>query len=450
MNISVMGAGYVGLVTSACFAEKGHQIINCDIDEERINLLNADEIPIHEPGLEDLIEIGMATHGDDVPLLRFSTNIEQAVRESGLIFITVGTPYVCDGMNLDYMWRAVKDVSEFAGSDEKILAIKSTVPVGITDKVQNFFDERNRQITVVSNPEFLVEGRAVESTKKPDRIIVGTNHLGKVREIFDDLYAPFLKRTGNLKYMRTTSAELSKLVANAYLATRISFINEMAVFAERVGADIEEVRMGAGSDARIGLHYFFPGLGYGGSCFPKDVPTLIDLMDEVGMEAYVLMGTHARNKEQKSVMPTKVLERFGGNVGNLTFGLWGLAFKANTDDIRESPALEIVRVLTDNGAKIKAYDPQAVENTMEHFKNLIDAGRLEMSSGQYEATEGVSGLVIATEWDVFASPNFPRLMEVMKKPIIFDGRNLLDPKTTVNAGFEYHSIGRRAIKPEHR
>jgi len=455
MKISVIGASYVGLVTAACLAEKGHYVINCDIDKEKIVLLNDEIISIHEPGLEDIIENTMSTNEDEPPRLQFSDDVKESVKKSDLIYIAVGTPSMNDKLSLDYVWDAVRDVSEammnqkkILAIKKKILAIKSTVPIGTTNKVQEFFNEQEQPIIVVSNPEFLVEGKAVESTKRPDRIIIGTNHLNEVRKVFDPLYSPFVRREGKLLYMGPRDAELSKLGTNGALAERISFFNELAIISEAFDADIAMVREGICSDKRIGMYYSFPGPGFGGSCLPKDVPALVNQAESLGVTPYTLKAAIERNKEQKKVIPLKVIERFKDDKGMLygkTFALWGIAFKADTDDIRESPALEVIKILSKKGANIRAYDPQANENACNYFNELISNGSLEIVSNQYYAVEGVHGLIIMTEWDSFRNPNFSRLAESMKELVVFDGRNLYERKEIAEFGFEYHSIGRKTI-----
>lgn len=450
MDISIIGAGYVGLITAACLAEKGNCVINCDIDEKRINMLNNGEIPVYEPGLEDIITMQMATDGVNTPNLRFSSNIAESVKQSELVYVAVGTPSNGETVDLTYLWEAVSTIARTV-NDKKIVAIKSTVPPGTSDKLQRYFNTLDKKVIVVSNPEFLVEGKAVESTKKPDRILVGTNHLGDAKPVFDELYNPFVVREGSLMYMSPIEAELSKVGANAMLAARISMINEIAMLAERLGADILKVRRGIGSDKRIGLQYLFAGPGFGGSCFPKDVPMLAKLMQENDVMPYMLKATIDRNKVQKKVLPYKIIKRFCDKEGRLdekVFGLWGLAFKADTDDIRESPALDVVEELTKRGAVIQAYDPKAGKNASEYFNELIKSERLKIVDNMYQAIEGVDGLAIATEWDSFKSPNFGRMLERMRTPTIFDGRNLFDPRIVKENYFEYYPIGRPAIAAE--
>jgi len=447
MRISIFGAGYVGLVTGACLAEKGNQVICYDINKEKIDMLKLGKIPIHEEGLESILE-QVTKSSSDTPLLKFSSDAQQAVKESDLIFLTVGTPLDNRKMNLEYLWNATEDIVNNLDDKNKIVIVKSTVPVGTSRDLQNYFCEKiKNNVFVVSNPEFLVEGKAVEGMKRPDRIIIGTDTLDEVKHTFDELYGPFLRKTmSGVRYMSTASAELSKLAANAYLATRISFINEIANFAEIVGADIEEVRIGIGSDSRIGMHYLYPGQGFGGSCFPKDLPTLIDLMRSYKLESTLLEGVYVRNELQKKVLANKVISRFSKErIKGLKFGLWGMAFKAETDDVRGSPAIELIKILTEKGTKIIAYDPRANENARRELNQLIDYRRLEIVDSQYGVISGSDALIISTEWDIFRSPDFGIIRKGLKNPIIFDGRNLYDPGSMEKKGFEYYPIGRKQI-----
>lgn len=447
MKIAVIGTGYVGLVTGACLAEKGNHVINCDIDEDKIRLLSQGEVPIQERGLEHILRQVTKSDGD-VPFLRFTNDHRYAISESDIIFCAVGTPFIDGFIDTRAVKKVASAVREYS-KGSKILAIKSTVPVGTTREIQASFEGLEARIYVVSNPEFLVEGNAVEDTKRPDRIIIGSDHIGDVKHVFDELYAPFLRRSGSgVMHMDPNSAELSKLTANAYLAMRISFINEIANFAESAGANIDEVRRGAGSDKRIGMHYLFAGQGYGGSCFPKDLPTLVAQMSKIGLVPFVLRGVHDRNNSQKMVLARKVIKRFGDERGSLkrrTFGMWGLAFKADTDDVRESPALTAIKLLHDKGAKILAYDPSAGLNAMKELDKIADDGGFVVMDNQYSVIDHSDALIICTEWDQFRSPDFDRIKRGLKTPVIFDGRNLYDPNSMEMRGFEYYSIGRRQV-----
>ncbi|MFH1591933.1 MAG: UDP-glucose/GDP-mannose dehydrogenase family protein [Candidatus Woesearchaeota archaeon] len=449
MKISVFGAGYVGLTTAACLAEKGNHVTAYDIDKDKIALLKLGGVPIEEDGLGGILSNVTNSEGD-TPFLRFSSDVVRAVRDSDLLIAAVGTPFENRFMNTEQIWSVARSIQEAVGEDRKILAIKSTVPVGTTREVQEFFDDHGQNVVVVSNPEFLVEGKAVADTKRPDRVIVGTDHREIVQNVCDELYAPFLRRGGGgVLYMNPSSSELSKLAANAYLAMRISFINEIANFAEAIGADIDEVRLGMGSDRRIGMHYLFPGQGYGGSCFPKDLPTLIEQIKRGGLKSWVLEGAYQRNAAQKRVLSEKVISRFGRdydeNLDSLTLGMWGLAFKADTDDVRESPAIEAIKLLTGRGARVVAYDPIAGDNASRELTAQMGMGKVVIVDQQYFALNGCDALVVCTEWDAFRSPDFDRIHKELKNPIVFDGRNLYNPNQMEKRGFEYYSIGRRQI-----
>ncbi len=440
MRICTIGSGYVGLVSAACFAEMGNKVTCVDINPEVVHKLNAGEIHIYEPGLEELV---IRNHQEG--RLFFTTDLEEGMQKADFIFITVGTPSQDDGScDLSY----VADAARAIGRNLKkfvIVVDKSTVPVGTADMVRETICEelakRGEDIDfeVVSNPEFLKEGDAVNDFMKPDRVIVGTSSL-RAAEMMHELYAPFARSREKLLVLSVRSAEMAKYAANCMLATKISFINEMARICEEVGADIREVRMGIGSDHRIGYHFIYPGVGYGGSCFPKDVKALIHTAKEAGVRPKLLEAVEEVNKEQKVLMAGKVLDYFAaqGGVKGKTLALWGLAFKANTDDMREAAALNIIKVLTDQGMRIKAFDPVAGPNAA---KLLADNKLVEVVNEQYDAIKGADALLVVTEWNQFRNPDFGEMKLALRAPILFDGRNLYSPTQVAEAGFAYFCIG---------
>ncbi|MEP7297031.1 MAG: UDP-glucose/GDP-mannose dehydrogenase family protein [Burkholderiales bacterium] len=439
MKVTVIGTGYVGLVTGACLAEMGNHVVCLDVDEKKIKLLQEGGIPIHEPGLDKLVQRNAA-----VGRLQFTTDIAAAVGHGTLQLIGVGTPPDEDGSaDMQYVLAAAKSIGSHM-TDYKIVVDKSTVPVGTADKVRAVIRQElerraiDVEFAVVSNPEFLKEGAAVDDFMRPDRIIVGADDERAVL-LMRALYSPFTRNHDKLQVMDVRSAELTKYAANAMLATRISFMNELALLAERVGADIELVRRGIGSDPRIGTSFLYPGVGYGGSCFPKDVKALIHSGRSHGLELGVLAAVESANERQKRVLVDKVIERFGEDLHGRTFALWGLAFKPDTDDMREAPSLVIVRELVSRGAKLQAHDPIAMAQARHALQGVPG---VTFAADQTAALAGADALVIATEWREYRSPDFDSIRESLKQPLIFDGRNLFDPVQVRAQGIEYFAIGR--------
>jgi UDPglucose 6-dehydrogenase len=440
MKVSVIGTGYVGLVTGACLAEMGNHVVCLDVDPRKIELLNAGGIPIHEPGLEAIVRRNAAAGR-----LQFTTDIAASVAHGTLQFIGVGTPPGEDGAaDLQYVLAAAQSIGRHM-TDYKVVVDKSTVPVGTADRVRTAIADAlaargmaDLQFAVVSNPEFLKEGAAVEDCMKPDRIILGADDERAIL-LMRALYSPFMRNTERLQIMDPRSAELTKYAANAMLATRISFMNELARLAERVGADIEMVRRGIGSDPRIGTHFLYPGTGYGGSCFPKDVKALIRTGEEHGVALGVLQSVEAANDRQKHVLVDKVVDRFGEDLSGRTFALWGLAFKPNTDDMREAPSRVVIAELVKRGAALRAYDPVA----MPEAKHLLEGTpRLAFAESQQRALEGADALVIVTEWKEFRNPDFEHIKATLRQPVVFDGRNLYEPALMKSFGIEYRAVGR--------
>lgn len=432
MRVGVFGAGYVGLVTGTCFAEMGNDVVCCDVDPERIARLQRGEVPIYEPGLDELIQRNV-----EEERLRFTTDAAATVTGSEILFIAVGTPADEDG-SADL--RHVLDVARTIGrtaDGPKIVVNKSTVPVGTASRVRDALAETSAHaFSVVSNPEFLKEGTAVDDFMKPDRVVVGADEAS-AREVLQALYAPFV-RTGNpIHFMDTRSAEMTKYAANAMLATRITFMNEIANLCERVGANVDEVRIGVGSDRRIGTAFLFPGIGFGGSCFPKDVRALERLADEVDYEFALIQAVHQVNEAQKRILGTRIRRQFGEDLTGRRFAVWGLAFKPRTDDVRESPALALIEDLLAGGAKITAFDPEA----MEAARRVL-GDRVEYAEHAYAALDGADALVVVTEWNEFRFLDFARVRAALREPIVFDGRNVYDPAAMAAQGFIYHSIGR--------
>ncbi|MDP1734234.1 MAG: UDP-glucose/GDP-mannose dehydrogenase family protein [Sulfuritalea sp.] len=439
MKITVIGTGYVGLVSGTCLADVGNDVLCLDLDAAKIRTLNEGGIPIYEPGLE-----AMVRKNEAAGRLRFTTDIEAAVAHGVLQFIAVGTPPDEDGSaDLQYVVAAARNVGRHM-TGYKVVVDKSTVPVGTADKVRAAIAEelaaRGAKIdfSVVSNPEFLKEGAAVDDFMKPDRIVVGADDARAI-ELMRELYAPFQRNHERLIVMDVKSAELTKYAANAMLATRISFMNELANLAEKLGADIELVRKGIGSDPRIGFHFLYPGVGYGGSCFPKDVQALIRTSEEAGQQLRVLKAVEEANEAQKGVLARKITQRLGQDLSGKTFALWGLAFKPNTDDMREAPSLVLIADLLARGASIRAYDPVAAH---EAQRILGQNPRISYASTPMAALDGADALAIVTEWKEFRSPDFDAIKAKLKTPVIFDGRNLYDPATPRKAGLEYFAIGR--------
>ena len=440
MKITVIGTGYVGLVSGTCLADVGNDVLCLDVDAEKIRILNEGGIPIYEPGLEAMVKKNAATGR-----LRFTTSVEQAIAHGTIQFIAVGTPPDEDGSaDLQYVVAAARSIGKHM-SGYKVIVDKSTVPVGTADKVRAAIAEelQNRGVqidySVVSNPEFLKEGAAVGDFMKPDRIVVGTEDP-RAADLMRQLYAPFQRNHERLIVMDVRSAELTKYAANAMLATRISFMNELANLAEKLGADIEHVRQGIGSDPRIGYHFLYPGCGYGGSCFPKDVQALVRTAREAGQGLKILQSVEDANEDQKHVLANKIVKRLGEDLRGKTVALWGLAFKPNTDDMREAPSRVLIGELFKRGAKVSAYDPVA---THESKRIYGDEPRLSYARTPMDALEGADVLAIVTEWKEFRSPDFEAIRAKLKMPVIFDGRNLYDPAHPRAAGLEYQAIGRR-------
>jgi UDPglucose 6-dehydrogenase len=433
MKIAVVGTGYVGLVLGACLAENGNDVICVDKDDAKLAMLEAGRMPIYEPGLEELVR---RNHSEE--RLRYTSDLPNAVRDSEIVFIAVGTPQGEDGSaDLQHVLGVARDIGR-AMNKYTVVVDKSTVPVGTAKTVHATIAAETRQpFSVVSNPEFLKQGAAIEDFMKPDRVVVGTEP-GDTRaaDLMRELYAPFTRTGAPIMLMDTASAELCKYAANSILATRISFMNEIANVCELVGADVDQVRKAIGSDKRIGTSFLFPGVGYGGSCFPKDVKALLKSSADRGYDFKILGAVEAVNDSQKKRMVQKIESHFGSLRGR-TIGLWGLAFKPRTDDMREAPAISIIEALLSRGAVVKAYDPEAMPTARRLFDN-----RITLCDKSYDALSGADALAIVTEWNEFREPNFKRMRELLKTPVIFDGRNLYSPEHIRALGFTYFSIGR--------
>ena len=435
MKIAVIGTGYVGLVTGTCLAETGNNVICVDINEAKVQKMINGEVPIYEPGLDVLFHRNIAQDR-----LSFTTDLALAVKEAQIIFMALPTPPGGDGAaDLSYILGAAKDISKLV-TDYKVIVNKSTVPVGTADKVQAVFKENtNVEIDVVSNPEFLREGVAVDDFMKPERVVVGTRSE-KAQKLMAELYAPYVRQGNPIFFMDERSSELTKYAANSFLATKITFMNEVANLCEIVGADVDAVRKGIGSDGRIGKRFLFPGIGYGGSCFPKDVQALSIAASSHNYDFQILKAVMEVNERQKVVLADKILKYYKNDVKGKHFALWGLAFKPETDDIREAPALYIIDELLKHGATITAFDPEAVENV-----KAILGDKISFAANQYDALEGADALLIATEWSVFRNPDFERMESILKNKVIFDGRNLFDLQKMIDLGYYYNSIGRKLI-----
>jgi len=445
MKVTIFGSGYVGLVSGACLAEAGNHVLCVDTDAERVERLNRGEVPIHEPGLDQLMQRNCAAGR-----LEFTADTARAVEHGLFQLIAVGTPPDEDGSaDLRHVLQVARAIGKHLPR-YAILVTKSTVPVGTADQVRlevtKALAERALAIEfdVVSNPEFLKEGAAIDDFMRPDRIVVGTDNP-RTTELIRALYEPFTRNHDRLVVMDIRSAELTKYAANAMLATKISFMNELAAVAERVGADIEKVRIGIGSDPRIGYSFIYPGIGYGGSCFPKDVKALIRSAHRAGHEATLLSAVESVNERQKTLLVQKLAAHFGDRLGGRTFALWGLAFKPNTDDMREAPSRIVIDALLDAGASVRAYDPVASNEARRLYANAPHAARLLFCNSAYEAAQGADALLIATEWKEFRSPDYDRLRTLLLQPLIFDGRNLYDPALMQRLGFEYFAIGRGRV-----
>ena len=435
MKVCVVGTGYVGLVTGTCLAEMGNDVVCVDNNTDKIQRLKDGEIPIYEPGLEELVHSNTAEGR-----LTFTSDLTRAVRQSQICFIAVGTPQGEDGSaDLSYVLQVAKSIAESMDS-YKVIVTKSTVPVGTADKVRETTAGATSQpFSVVSNPEFLKQGAAVDDFLKPDRVVIGADDP-RAAELMRELYSPFL-RTGNpIILMDIRSAEMTKYAANAFLATKISFINEMSNLCENVGADINMVRTGISTDSRIGSQFLFPGIGYGGSCFPKDVKALVKTARDADYNLTILEAVDNVNKNQRLHFLDKVMASFDNNIADKTFGLWGLAFKPRTDDMREAPAQTIIENLLAKGAKVKAFDPKAFPLAKQIF-----GGQIEYCDNAYQASEGADALLLITEWNEFRRPDFDKVRQLMKRPLLFDGRNQYEPERMQERGFEYHCMGRQEL-----
>ncbi len=439
MKVAVVGTGYVGLVTGTCFSDMGNDVWCVDVDREKVESLKKGKIPIYEPGLE-----GMVRQNYNQGHLHFTTDIEEALKYANLCFIAVGTPMGEDGSaDLKYVLSVAKEIGEKMIRHMYVVD-KSTVPVGTARKVreviQRELHKRGSDLTfdVISNPEFLKEGTAVSDCMRPDRIVIGVDN-GDAAEIMKELYMPYVRNTENFIIMDIASAEMTKYTANAMLATKISFMNEIANICERVGADVNKVRRGIGSDQRIGYQFIYAGCGYGGSCFPKDVQALIRTSRKHGYEPQVLEAVDAVNHRQKYVLPKKIMDKYGENLKGYTFAVWGLSFKPDTDDMRESSAIPTILELTKRGGSIQAYDPKAMEGARDFY--LKGNEKVSYVDSKYDALKGADALILITEWKEFRSPDFLEMKERLKKPVIFDGRNQYEKKMMRKLGFEYYQIG---------
>jgi len=435
MKIAVIGTGYVGLVTGTCLAETGNNVICVDIIEEKVNKMKAGQLPIYEPGLDVLFHRNIAQGR-----LSFTTNLAEGIEDAQIIFMALPTPPGGDGAaDLSYILGAAKDIAKLI-TEYKVIVNKSTVPVGTADRVAAVFAEHTAiEVDVVSNPEFLREGVAVDDFMKPDRVVIGTRS-DRAKKLMGELYAPYVRQGNPIYYMDERSSELTKYAANSFLATKITFMNEVANLCEIVGADVDAVRKGIGSDDRIGKRFLFPGIGYGGSCFPKDVQALEKAAVEHKYDFKILKAVMDVNEKQKTVLTDKVLKYFKGDIKGKKFALWGLAFKPETDDIREAPALYIINDLLTNGAEVTVFDPEAIANV----KALL-GGKIKYANDQYKALIDADALLIATEWSVFRNPDFEKMEEVLKSKVVFDGRNLFDLQKMIDLGYYYNSIGRKIV-----
>ncbi|MBN8683881.1 MAG: UDP-glucose/GDP-mannose dehydrogenase family protein [Chitinophagales bacterium] len=437
MNIAVVGTGYVGLVTGTCFAETGNHVICVDINEKKVESLRNGKVPIFEPGLEVLFNRNTAEGR-----LHFTTNLKEAVDHAEIIFLALPTPPGEDGSaDLRYIMGVARDLGNII-TEYKVIVDKSTVPVGTAEQVSAILAEKlpKKLFDVVSNPEFLREGVAVDDFLKPDRVVIGTKSE-KARKVMKQLYEPFVRQGNPIYFMDERSAEMTKYAANSYLATRISFMNEIANLCEKVGANVDMVRIGMGSDSRIGKRFLFPGIGYGGSCFPKDVQALAKTASEHSYDFKILKSVMKVNGIQKSVLSKKLRKFYKNELAGKTIGIWGLAFKPNTDDIREAPALVIIDELLEAGAKVRAFDPEAMENVREIYGDRIVYGK-----SMYDVLDGADCLCIMTEWSEFRTPDYDRIAKALSAPVIFDGRNVYDMDQMKGLGFHYESIGRPKVK----
>lgn len=435
-KIAVVGTGYVGLVTGTCFAETGNQVVCVDIDEQKVEKMRNGFVPIYEPHLDVLFERNIKANR-----LSFTTSLEEGIEDAEIIFLALPTPPGEDGSaDLSYILGVADELGKLI-KEYKVIVDKSTVPVGTAEKVRAAVQANAKvDFDIVSNPEFLREGFAVDDFLKPDRVVIGTSSE-RAEKVMEQLYKPFVRQGNPIIFMDEKSAELTKYAANSFLATKITFMNEIANFCEKVGADVDKVRIGIGSDTRIGKRFLFPGIGYGGSCFPKDVQALVKSGREENFEFEILNAVMAINEQQKTVLLPKIKNFFRGNLKGKRIGMWGLAFKPDTDDIREAPALYMIEALLKEGAQIKAYDPEAMGNVKNQIGDVIS-----YEANEYDALKEVDALIICTEWGIFRNPDFGKMKENMKDAVIFDGRNLFDIEEMTSKGFYYNSIGRKTIE----
>ena len=444
MRIAVIGTGYVGLVTGACFTEMGNHVVCVDIDEAKLQRLREGEIPIYEPGLDAVVESGVANN-----LLTFSSDLGEAIQSADYIFIAVGTPPGEDGSaDLQYVLKVAKQIGESI-NHYSVVIDKSTVPVGTADKVKATIADQlakrgaDIDFDVVSNPEFLKEGAAVADFMRPDRVIIGTDSE-KARERMAALYGPYLRSSDRLMFMGVRDAEMTKYAANAMLATKISFMNEVANLCDRLNVDVENVRKGIGSDSRIGYSFIYPGCGYGGSCFPKDVKALVHTAQQTDFEPTLLAAVEERNRQQKHKLFDNIQQYFNGDLQGKHIGVWGLAFKPGTDDMREAPSIVLINSLIEAGASVKAFDPIAKETASKEFPaEWFEDGRLQILDYQYDVLKAADAMVLVTEWKRFRQPDFEAMKDLMVQPVLFDGRNQYDPQYLTEVGFQYVGIGRR-------
>jgi len=441
LKIAVVGTGYVGLVSGTCFAETGNHVICVDVDKKKVQKMKDGIVPIYEPGLEILFDRNIKKNR-----LFFTSDIREAVREAEIVFLCLPTPQGGNGAaDLQYVIKVAEDLGKFFNEEPnigfKVLIDKSTVPVGTSDKVRAAVKKYapDFEFDVASNPEFLREGVAVEDFMKPERVVIGTENP-KTKALMEELYEPFVRSGNPIYFMDVKSAEMTKYASNSFLATKISFMNEIANLCEITGADVDKVRIGIGSDSRIGKRFLFPGVGYGGSCFPKDVMALINTANENEYDFKILKSVVTVNKLQGEHFVNKVLKHYNGNIKGKHFALWGLAFKPNTDDVRDAPAFTVIRELQKNGASVTAYDPEAMATTKAVLGDSIKYAKIS-----YEALEGADALIIVTEWNEFRNPNFEKIRSLIKDPVIFDGRNLYDLEKLKDLNFVYYSIGRKTI-----
>lgn len=436
MKIAVVGTGYVGLVTGTCFSETGNQVTCVDIDQSKVQKLSNGQITIYEPGLEKIFLRNLKEGR-----LHFTTSLAEGIKDAAIIFLALPTPPGEDGSaDLKYILGVADDLGKIM-TDYKVIVDKSTVPVGTADKVRAAIAKNYKgDFAVVSNPEFLREGVAVDDFMKPDRVVVGTSDE-RSKAVMTELYAPFVRSGNPVIFMDERSAELTKYAANSFLAVKISFMNEIARLCERLGADVDMVRKGIGSDERIGKRFLFPGIGYGGSCFPKDVQALVKSSSEVAYDFEILNAVMKVNEEQKLFLLPKIKSFFNGDLAGKRFALWGLAFKPNTDDIREAPALYMIDVLTEAGATVCAFDPEAMPNVKQ-----VVGSKIDFAESQYDALQNADALIIATEWSEFRTPEFEKIISLLNQKVIFDGRNVFDAEQMRKLGFHYESVGRSAVK----